>query len=126
MKLTVIKRFEFEYAHYLPGYNGPCRQLHGHRAELEVGVSAEINPKTGMVVDFKNLKGVVKQMVIDRLDHRCLNELEIPGFPLDCPTAENTILWIVEQLQKAWAISDIELTLVRLWETSGSWVEWRP
>jgi 6-pyruvoyltetrahydropterin/6-carboxytetrahydropterin synthase len=123
LKLTVIKRFEFEYAHYLPGYDGPCANLHGHRAELEVGVSGVVDAKTGMVIDFKTLKSVVKQVVVDLLDHSCLNDFDMKDFPSDCPTAENTLLWIVSVLRLA--LFPVELTVVRLWETSGSYCEWR-
>ena len=122
--LTIIKRFEFEAAHHLPKHNGVCRRTHGHRYELEIGISGPVDPETGMIADFKNLKKMVKDWVVDRLDHYDLNNLKIADFPTNCPTAENMVVWIVDQLQKALKITGTELVLVRLWETSGSRVEW--
>ena len=124
--LAIVKHFEFEAAHRLPEHGGKCKYLHGHTYKLEVGVMGPVNPVTGMIADFKQLKDLVSDLVLDRLDHSCLNELgTIPGFPANCPTAENMVLWVVNQLQPRLAITGCELSLVRLWETSGSWVEWR-
>jgi 6-pyruvoyltetrahydropterin/6-carboxytetrahydropterin synthase len=123
-KLTIFKRFEFEYAHWLPGYDGPCGSLHGHRAELEVGASGPTDVETGMVMDFKFLKEMVNAYVVNVLDHFCLNNLKDKGiynFPVDCPTAENTILWIAKVLLPVLP----GLSVLRLWETSGSYCEWR-
>jgi len=124
--LTIIKRFELEAAHRLPKHQGACQRIHGHRYELEVGVSGSIDPKTGMIADFKNIKDLVKREVIEHLDHYYLNDLQhLPGFPVSCPTAENMVLWIVAKLQGQLKVTGCSLALVRLWETSSSWVEWR-
>jgi 6-pyruvoyltetrahydropterin/6-carboxytetrahydropterin synthase len=125
--LILIKRFEFEAAHRLPKHPGKCKYLHGHRYELEVGVTGPLNPDTGMIADFKALKDLVHDMIIDRLDHACLNELDkMSGFPASNPTAEEMVFWMVAQLNKQVTITGCTLAFLRLWETSGSWVEWRP
>ena len=121
--LTMFKRFEFEAAHQLPKHPGKCKFLHGHRYELEIGVSGEIDPRTGMIADFKNLKTLVQEQIIDPLDHSYLNE--VAGFPGECPTADNTVQWIVDRLQARIKATGCELAVVRLWETSGAWMEWK-
>lgn len=130
MSLTIIKRFEFEYAHFLPGYPGPCADLHGHRGELEVGITCQDNALNdmGMVADFGDLKKLVQTEVISILDHSCLNNIRDFGFPRANPTAEKVILWIKDRLKDKCSDSRIgaELTLLRLWETRTSYVEWRP
>jgi len=130
--LTIIKRFTFEASHYLPGYPGACANHHGHSYKLLVGVSCNDNNLNdmGMVGDFGNLKKLVKTEVIDLLDHRHLNNIqmdELPKFPKDMPTAENMILWIKDRLaNKVWNLNPLtELTYLQLWETEGSSVEWR-
>lgn len=113
MRATIIKKMEFEAAHFLPesSYTGKCNNTHGHSYKILVSIHGEINPNTGMVIDFSILKKSMKKC-ISRLDHRLLNEV------ICNPTAENIILWIWERLVKYkpmhW-ISQIEL-----WETSNS------
>ena len=123
--LTIIKYFEFEAAHKLPKHPGKCKFVHGHSYKLEIGISGLINPDTGMIADFSQLKLMVKEMIIDRLDHSYFNELNLGEFPSSCPTAENMVEWIVSQLQPRAALLGCEVVLVQLWETSGSRVEWR-
>ena len=52
MKITVVKEFTFDAAHYLPGYNGKCNRPHGHTYRLQVGIEGEPDHSTGMVIDF--------------------------------------------------------------------------
>lgn len=119
MKAIVVKEFSFDSAHYLPGYNGPCQFLHGHHYVLQVGYNGEVNLKTGMVVDFKDIKREVDPL-IDELDHSCLNECKLVDFPKQLPTAENMVEWFVHRLE----ISN-KLCFVRLYETPTSYAEWR-
>ena len=129
--IIVVKQFQFESAHHLPNYDGPCKNLHGHTYKVEIGFQNYVDPETGMVMDFKTIKKIVSDLVIDKLDHQYLNELNIDGngyrFPEKLPTAENMVAWIVDILedyinQKA---GGTILALVRLWETSTSYAEWR-
>lgn len=126
--LTVVKKFEFEAAHHLPRYSGPCNRIHGHSYKLEVGVTGPISADSGMIVDFKELKQVVKEQIIDYLDHYYLNEVRENLFPCGCPTAERMVIWMVEILKAALLEFDetLDLVLVRLYETSGSYAEWQP
>ena len=88
----VKKTFDFSAAHHLClDYESPCTRLHGHNWKVTVECKAENLDPNGMVVDF----AVIKRTVIDRLDHRVLNE------QLDFnPTAENIARWIVGTVPK--------------------------
>lgn len=118
MRTSVCKIFSFGAAHYLPYYEGKCRNLHGHTWTLEVEVSGEINPRTGMVVDFAKLKGLVNEEIIDNLDHTLLND------GLVNPTCENLLDWIWEHLSPigSWT-GKIKLERLRLYETPDSFAE---
>jgi 6-pyruvoyltetrahydropterin/6-carboxytetrahydropterin synthase len=128
-KLMIVKKFEFGAAHRLPKYNGPCNRLHGHNWIMEVGITGPVDIHTGMIMDFKDLKGVINEAVVNFMDHRYMNDkADMPfNFPCDNPTAENMMAWIVNTLQIQLPLIDqsLELALVRLWETSGSYCEWR-
>src|SRR3990167_3440006 len=71
--MLITKTFEFSYAHILPNHNGKCRKLHGHNAVVEVTVgSLDLQPggsSEGMVMDFGDLKNIVKNLVLDKWDH---------------------------------------------------------
>jgi len=122
----VTKEFTFEAAHHLPGYDGPCKYTHGHSYKLQVSVEGPINPTTGMIVDFRDLKEIVKTNVLHTLDHNDLNTLLARDFPNHMPTAENVLSWIVSRLKNCFGPSSVErLVAVRLWETSTSYAEWR-
>ena len=121
MRLTVTKIFEFHYSHYLPGYSGKCKNLHGHTGILEVEVGPygrvkDINEYEGMVIDFSKLKEVVKKRVIDKLDHAHLNNL------LHIPTAENIAKWVWDELEEVFGQG---LIRVRVYETPTSYAECR-
>lgn len=111
--MKVVKKFTFDAAHHLPNYKGKCKQLHGHTYHLEVIVEGKVDPHTGMVVDFSELKHVVTSTALDYLDHKLLNDV------IENPTAENTIVWIHDKISKH---IDGIVTL-RLWETPDSYVE---
>ena len=73
-KIRLTKEFSFESAHALDGYDGLCREIHGHSYRLFVTIkgepiSEEGNPKMGMVMDFGDLKRIVNGEIVDRLDH---------------------------------------------------------
>jgi len=121
-KLMVVKRFEFAAAHFLPGYPGKCKDLHGHTFSLEIGVEGAIDEQTGMVIDFVTLKKVVNEAVIDKLDHKCLKDIKEKDFPYQMPTVENMIVWIKDKLHYAFPW---HITFIRLWETPNSYAEWR-
>jgi len=121
MKMSICRKFRFDAAHYLPNYEGKCKNVHGHSWTLEVEVTSILarvliqeGPKQGMVADFVDLNSVVQGKVIDILDHRLLNDV-IPN-----PTAENILLWVRDKL---YFIPLGELTRLRLYETPESFAE---
>ena len=120
--LRVVREFSFDAAHFLPGYEGKCANLHGHRWVLQVGVTAQVDKETGMVMDFKELQAVVQKHVIEQLDHTCLNDVDVirSGFPTQQPTAERILWWAVQCLMPLLP----SLSFVRLYESPGSYVEW--
>ena len=72
--IRITKYFTFEMAHVLKGYDGPCKHIHGHSYGLYVTLKGEPitdtnSPKKGMVMDFKDLKAIVKSSNIDVFDH---------------------------------------------------------
>jgi 6-pyruvoyltetrahydropterin/6-carboxytetrahydropterin synthase len=94
--MTIFKQFTFDAAHFLP--NVPqghrCRQVHGHTYHLTIYVSGPVNTEDGWVIDFKELKAVVKPLV-EQLDHVMLNEIQ----GLKNPTAENVARWFWQAIR---------------------------
>lgn len=123
--IKVVKEFTFDAAHFLPNYDGPCCNMHGHTYKLQVGVvGPDFQPlRVGFVIDFAELKSIVKEKVLDVLDHTLLNEVQAPGFPRDNPTAELMAHWIAAVVGKHLP-EEIEVNFVRLWETPTSYAEW--
>jgi 6-pyruvoyltetrahydropterin/6-carboxytetrahydropterin synthase len=141
-KIRITKQFNFEMAHALKDYDGPCRNIHGHSYELFVTVVGEPikdvqSPKNGMLIDFGDLKRIVRANIIDQLDHALLlnadtqeyliNELK-KGFANILlvnyqPTSENMLLDFAERLQKHLP-SHIKLHSMKLRETITSFAEW--
>ena len=85
--------FQFNAAHRLPFYEGPCFHTHGHNYKLLVFVDGPVDPKTGIAIDFVKVKELVREHVLDDIDHNDLNLV------LENPTAENVVVWMWEKLQ---------------------------
>ena len=95
LAMQIRKQFHFEAAHVLPYHAGKCARPHGHSYQLEVAISGEpqtSGPSRGMILDFDDLRAIVKAEVIEILDHRSLNEI------IENPTCEAIITWIWERL----------------------------
>ncbi len=94
--MDIYKEFTFEAAHRLPAVpvGHKCGRLHGHSFRVEVHVSGELDAKLGWVMDYADIKTVVKP-VIARLDHYYLND--IPG--LDNPTSEVIARWLWNEIK---------------------------
>ena len=138
--VRVTKRFTFEMAHALRCHDGQCANIHGHSYVLDVTISgaptvAPGHPKDGMVIDFAELKALVKP-IVDRYDHALfLHEKERAAVKADepmfgrviftsyQPTCENILLAIVEELVPELP-NDVKLCAARLQETATSWAEW--
>ncbi len=92
--MLIFKEFTFEAAHRLP--NAPpghkCGRLHGHSFRVELHVRGEVDPSTGWIIDFGDIKKAF-QPVFDQLDHRYLNDIE----GLSNPTSEHLARWIWTQ-----------------------------
>ena len=121
--ITVTKQFMFEACHHLPHYEGACHNLHGHSYKLEVTVNGLVeldpsNPKCGMIVDFKDLKQIVKDKVVDKYDHQNLNDF------FNNPTAEIMVAQIALDLIAELEPKGLSLVSCRLWETTTSYAEY--
>lgn len=129
-------------AHTLFGYDGLCRNIHGHSYNLEVTISGEPrnepgHPKDGMVLDFSELKTIVKSQIVDRFDHALMVNNLVPEKQMELlrqttnriivvdfqPTSENIVVYIAEILQQHLP-AGVNLFSIRLFETVTSFAEW--
>lgn len=110
--ITIGKDFWFAGAHQLPNHKGLCQYLHGHEWKLTISIRKRVDSKTGMVLDFSDLKAIVKNTVINQLDHSLLND------HLYKPTAENLLVWIWEQLMFKGLLKG--LYKIEIWESKDS------
>lgn len=129
----ITKSIEFCYGHRLVGYAGKCRYLHGHNGLLEVDVDAERLDDMGMVVDFGEVRDLVKGWVDEHIDHRMvlsrldpvapvLIESGEPVYLLDeNPTAEYMARHIFEKVEAL----GMTLSEIRLWETPTNLATYR-
>lgn len=110
---------EFEAAHRIAGYNGKCDRLHGHSWIVEAAVTGQKLDKLGMLVDFKVVKGRLREL-LEGLDHQFLNEL--PAFAEGYnPTAEHLAQYIYEEMAKAEFFDDnVKLKHIQVWESPKS------
>jgi 6-pyruvoyltetrahydropterin/6-carboxytetrahydropterin synthase len=94
--MELFKEFTFEAAHRLPGVpdEHKCARLHGHSYRVEVHVAGDVDPRSGMVMDFADIRAAFAP-IRDRLDHYYLNEIE----GLENPTSENLARWIWQRLK---------------------------
>lgn len=113
-KAKATRRFHFDAAHHLPNYEGKCRNVHGHRWDLEVTVEDRIN-ENGFVLDFSEIKKIVEAEVISYFDHCDLNKL------IENPTAENLCVAIWKILHNQLGLS---LSSIRLYESPDSWIDY--
>lgn len=141
--VRVTKEFSFEMAHALPGYDGLCREIHGHSYRLFVTVKGTpsenpADPKFGMVMDFGELKKTVNRLIVDRYDHTLLiraggdNAAAIAVLKKDFarveavdyqPTCENMAIRFAEALRRELP-EGVELHGLKLYETATSYAEW--
>lgn len=111
--MQIRRHFRFESAHALPYHPGKCARMHGHSYVLEVAVRGPVQsdgPARGMIQDFDDIRRIVREAIVDRLDHQTLNDF------IENPTAEQIVLWVWRQLDSLLPGLD-ELVL---WETPTS------
>lgn len=141
--IRITKQFSFETGHALYGYDGKCRNVHGHSYKLSVTVIGKPitdneNVKFGMVIDFGDLKKIVKSEIVDQFDHATVfnkntphlelaNELKDRGHHVILvdyqPTSENMVIDFAEKIKKHLP-SHINLHSLKLQETETSFAEW--
>lgn len=111
---TVFKTVTIEVAHFLPGHHH-CGQIHGHSIRIDVGVKGSMNLQTGMVIDFGDLKTILKEQIEDKFDHDCLNNY------LKIPTAEFLAFYIFRNLKEV----GVNVSVVRVYETPNNYLEFK-
>jgi 6-pyruvoyltetrahydropterin/6-carboxytetrahydropterin synthase len=117
LKTKIGKHFDFESAHQLKGsIYGKCQNLHGHRYHLVVEVEGEVD-QFGWVCDFAEIEDIVKKMVVDKFDHKNLNDF------FELSTAENIAKFVFEALDGELKTKPYRLSKVLLYETADSYAE---
>ncbi len=138
-KVRVSKAFDFESAHALDGYDGKCKDIHGHSYHLIVTVIGapildEDHIKQGMVIDFSDLKKIVKGNIVDRFDHALIlkkdsrfrgieNKMQKVIYTEYQPTCENMVIDFAHTIS-ALLPNDVSLHNLKLRETGNSYAEW--
>lgn len=134
MRLTAYRKAHFNAAHRLYRKDwsdeknaqvfGLCsnKHYHGHNYNIEVGVTGEVDPETGYLIDLKILKDIIKEEVEDALDHKNLNE-QVPEFATLNPTAEN-IAFVIYNKIKSKLDSKFDLE-IKLYETERNFVVYK-
>lgn len=141
--IRITKQFSFETGHALYGYDGKCKNVHGHSYKLSVTVIGKpidntSNVKHGMVIDFSDLKKIVKNEIVDVFDHATVfnkntphvelaKELEDRGHNVLLvdyqPTSEMMVIDFAEKIKKHLP-QHIKLHSLKLQETETSFAEW--
>ena len=140
--VRISKEFTFDMAHALLGYDGLCKNIHGHSYTLVVTVigiplQEESSPKIGMLIDFKDLKNIIKRQIIDRFDHALVLNNASPKHLVDIllknyekivlldyqPTTENLIADMAARIGDLLP-DNLKLFRLRLRETPSSYAEW--
>jgi len=141
--IRITKQFSFETGHALYGYDGKCKNVHGHSYKLDVTVigkpiSDNSNVKFGMVIDFSDLKKIVKEEIVNVFDHATVfnkntphvelaNELESRGHNVLLvdyqPTSEMMVIDFSKKISARLPL-DIKLHSLKLQETATSFAEW--
>lgn len=142
-KIRITKRFTFETGHALYGFDGKCRNVHGHGYKLYVTVIGEPisdndHVKHGMVMDFGDLKKIVNEEIVDQYDHAIVFNKNTPhkalgeslrekGHPVILadfqPTSENLVAHFAKRI-KARLPEEVKLFSLRLHETDKNYAEW--
>ena len=140
--IRITKEFDFEMAHALWNYDGPCKNIHGHSYKLQVTISGipitDIkNKKQGMLMDFSDLKKIINETIINRFDHALIVNKKAPRVLLHNieemfekyyvvdyqPTCENLVLDMAGRIKNNLP-EGIKLFSLRLFETATSFAEW--
>lgn len=141
--VRITKQFTFEMSHALYGYDGKCKNIHGHTYHLDVCIIGKpiidkSNVKYGMVIDFGDLKKIVKSEIVDVLDHCLMLNKNTPHRKMADfleseqhyivrvdyqPTTENMIIDFAQKIQSKLP-ENVSLHSLKLRETQSSFAEW--
>lgn len=136
--IYIVRKEHFNAAHKLLNPNwsnkknmeefGICsnENWHGHNYEIEVTVKGEINPETGMLINLKVLSKILKEEILDKVDHKNLN-LDVPFLEGIITTTENVTIkfWeILDKKLRSLENSNCTLHKIRLYETPRNFVEY--
>jgi 6-pyruvoyltetrahydropterin/6-carboxytetrahydropterin synthase len=141
--IRITKQFSFETGHALYGYDGKCRNVHGHSYRLSVTVIGipikdSDNVKFGMVIDFSDLKKIVKEEIVDVFDHATVFNKNTPHVELAKelsdrdhnvllvdyqPTSEMMVIDFAKKINNRLP-KNIQLHSLKLQETATSYAEW--
>jgi len=141
--IRITKQFSFETGHALYGYDGKCKNVHGHSYRLDVTVigspiTDSSNVKYGMVIDFSDLKKIVKEEIVDVFDHATVFNKNTPHVELAReldsrghnvllvdyqPTSEMMVIDFAEKIKNRLP-KNIKLFALKLQETATSFAEW--
>jgi len=142
-KIRITKQFSFETGHALYGYDGKCKNVHGHSYKLSVTVigtpiTDSDNVKFGMVIDFSDLKKIAREEIVDVFDHATVFNKNTPHVELAeelknrghhvilvdyQPTSENMVIDFAKKIQDRLP-NNIQLHSLKLQETESSFAEW--
>lgn len=141
--IRITKQFNFETGHALYGYDGKCKNVHGHSYKLSVTVigtpiTDTTNVKYGMVIDFTDLKKIVTEEIVDKFDHATVFNQNTPHVELAKelssrghdvilvdyqPTSENMVVDFANKIKNRLPVQ-IQLHSLKLQETDSSFAEW--
>lgn len=141
--IRITKQFNFETGHALYGYDGKCKNVHGHSYKLSVTVSGKpidnnTDVKFGMVIDFGDLKKIVNEEIVDVFDHATVFNKNTPHIELAKelkdrghhvilveyqPTSEMMVIDFAKKIKKRLP-TEIKLHSIKLQETDTSFAEW--
>ena len=143
--MDITTRLEFDAGHRIPNHKSSCKNLHGHRYAIEVTVTGPIHDDSkssdfGMVIDFSDVKKIIKDLVIDRWDHAFIvyqDDKEIVNFLNTLPNHKTVIFPVVPTAEnmasQAYLILSIEfnkrfnhqlkIKQIRMYETPNSWAD---
>jgi 6-pyruvoyltetrahydropterin/6-carboxytetrahydropterin synthase len=143
--VLITRRLEFDAGHRIPDHHSLCRHLHGHRYAIEVTVAGDVtlqdgDPRNGMVLDFSEIKAVLRSYIVDVWDHAFLvyrSDLQIREFLESLPDHRTVVLDVVPTVENLAAeafrllapriaeLCEKRLTLenVRLYETPNCWAD---
>jgi len=141
--IRITKQFSFETGHALYGYDGKCKNVHGHSYRLDVTVIGSpipdnTNVKFGMVIDFSDLKKIVKEEIVDVFDHATVFNKNTPHVELAKelkdrdhnvllvnyqPTSEMMVIDFTKKIKQRLP-KNIKLHSLKLQETATSFAEW--